>query len=67
MCSLYGGNDENSCVHCTQVYVYDADGVKIRNMSLAAQKNDTFGESPVAAIQWYHPEGGKHTRYFVLT
>ena len=39
--------------------MYDCDGVKLRTISLAAQKTDTFGESPIAGLQWYHPEGGK--------
>ncbi len=41
------------------MWIFDADGVKLRGMPLAAQKNDSFEESAVAGIHWFHAEGGR--------
>lgn len=41
-----------------EVWIYDSDGTKLRKMSLAAQMTDTFGESNITGIHWFHPEAG---------
>ena len=48
--------DFGPIIAVTQVWAYDSDGVKIKQMPLSAQKTDVFGESNVAGIHWYHSE-----------
>ena len=41
-----------------EVWVYDADGVKLRAMHLSAQDPATAGEVQIAGIHWFSPLGG---------
>lgn len=41
-----------------EIWVYDANGVKLRALTLAAQDSATAGEIQIAGIHWYCPMGG---------